>query len=115
MILRVTFLIQPTERRKNMKFDLDCKQHCIETAIKRRCNAAITAYFRRDANRDLLEMEIALLQKALQEFDFNALRSRWPFLSGGLGCRATLGLDYTGLPLLLVEGLRIVPPANQKK
>jgi len=96
-----------------MEIDLDLQRHCIETAMKRRCNAAISAYFGRNADKVVLESEIAALQKALQDFDFRQLRSRWPMLSGGSRCHAVLKLGRAGKPQLAVDEVRIVPPACQ--
>lgn len=97
-----------------MKIDFDLQHHCIETAMKRRCNAAISAYFGRGVKKGALEREIAVLQKGLQDFDFGQLRSRWPRLSGGSRCRAVLQLDAAGRPQLIVDEIRIVPPARQR-
>ena len=97
-----------------MKIDFDLQRHCIETAMKRRCNAAISGYFGRGVDKGILELEIAVLQKGLQDFDFRQLRSRWPTLAGGSGCRAVLQLDAAGRPQLIVDEIRIVPPACQQ-
>ena len=96
-----------------MILHFNLQRHCIETAMKRRCNAAISAYFGQAADKDVLESEIAALQKALQDFDFRQLRSRWPVLSGGSRCRAVLKLEPAGSLEIIVDGIRIVPPASQ--
>ena len=97
-----------------MILDFNLQRHCIETAMKRRCNAAISTYFGPAADKDALESEIALLQKALRDFDFRQLRSRWPVLAGGSRCRAVLQLDAAGKLELIVDEIRIVPPACQQ-
>ncbi|MBC2712022.1 MAG: hypothetical protein HGJ94_13870, partial [Desulfosarcina sp.] len=86
-----------------MNIELDLKRHCIETEMKRRYNAAISRYFKADSDKTDLEKELALLQQALQAFDFQQLRSRWPVLSGGSGCRVFLTLDAAGQPNLSFE------------
>lgn len=98
-----------------MKIELNLKRHCIETEMKRLHNAAITRYFKADSGRAALEQEIALLQLALQSFDFQQLRGRWPALSGGSGCRVLLAPDAAGQPGLSFENTCITPPANPKR
>jgi hypothetical protein len=100
--------------RETMKVELDLKRHCIETEMKRRTNAAISRYFKADLKKTDLENEIALLQQALQAFDFLQLRNRWPALSGGSGAHVFLTLDAAGQPNLSFENTCVTPPANQK-
>ena len=100
--------------RETLKIELDLKRHCIETEMKRRTNAAISRYFKADLKKTDLENEIALLQQALQAFDFLQLRNRWPALSGGSGARIFLALDATGQPHISFENTCVAPPANQK-
>ncbi|WP_319405855.1 hypothetical protein [uncultured Desulfosarcina sp.] len=98
-----------------MKIQLDLKRHCIETEMKRRTNAAISAYFKAGSEKIDLENEITLLQQALRAFDFLELRNRWPVLAGGSGTRILLFLDAAGQPNLRFESTCITPPANQKE
>ncbi len=97
-----------------MKVELDLKRHCIETEMKRRTNAAISLYFKVDSEKTQLEDEIALIQQALQVFDFLKLRNRWPALSGGSGARVFLTLDAAGQPNLSFENICVTPPADRK-
>lgn len=95
-----------------MNVELDLKHHCIETALKRRHNSAISLYFKTDGGKNDLEDEIALLAQALRVFDFQLLRSRWPELSGGSGHRIILARDAAGEPGIRFDDTVIIPPAN---
>ena len=63
---------------------LDLSRHCIQTATRRCYEQRMAQYFRSEASRDALAQEIDLLQRALENLDFGALRSRWPALAGGM-------------------------------
>lgn len=94
-----------------MEIELDLSRHCIETAIRRRYNVAISLYFKATADQDTLEAEIDLLRRALLVFDFHRLRSHWPDLGGHVACEVRLMDDENGDPLLRLAGTRIKPPA----
>jgi hypothetical protein len=95
-----------------MIIPLDLTRYCIETAIKRRRNAAISRYFKSHSPTSDLENEIALLGQALRRFDFNLLRSDWKILSGHNDAIVTLGPGPTGQPTLEFDNVSIVPPAR---
>lgn len=95
-----------------MTIHLDLAHHCIETAIKRRHNAAISRYFKSRDHKSDLEDEIELLGQALKAFDFNCLRSQWCPLSGHSDVMVTLTHGPAGQPMLAVEDISIVPPAS---
>ena len=96
-----------------MTIHLDLTHHCIETAIKRRRNAAITRYFKSpDHRQDDLEEEIAVLGQALEAFDFGRLRSQWVPLAGHSDVRVTLSQGPAGQPTLAFDNVLILPPAN---
>lgn len=95
-----------------MTIHLDLAHHCIETAIKRRHNAAISCYFKSPDHENDLEDEIELLGQALKAFDFNSLRSKWRPLSGHSDVIVTLTHGPTGQPMLAFDKLFIVPPAS---
>jgi hypothetical protein len=95
-----------------MTIRLDLTHHCIETAIKRRRNAAISCYFKSSHHQPDLEEEIALLGQALETFDFNRLRSQWTTLAGHSDVTVTLNHGPAGQPALAFDNVLIVPPAN---
>jgi hypothetical protein len=95
-----------------MNIPLDLTRHCIETAIKRRRNAAISSYFRTRDRENILEAEIALLGQALEVFDFNRLRSQWPALSSHSDAMVTLTRGPASQPIIVLDTILIVPPAD---
>ena len=94
-----------------MKIHLDLSHHCVETAIKRCRNKAISRYFKTPERHDL-EDEIALLGLALEAFDFQRLRSGWAVLAGHGNTLVSLDYQPDGQPTLAFDGVRIVPPAT---
>lgn len=62
---------------------LDLSTHCIQTEIKKLYNQAVSAYFRRDSEKQDLENRIELLKNALESLDFQRLRSTYAELAGG--------------------------------
>jgi hypothetical protein len=73
---------QPIGEDITMKIRLDLADHCIETEIKRRHETAMSRYFKRGKDKDAIEVELILLENALNAFDFDRLRGRWAVLSG---------------------------------
>ena len=71
---------------------LDLSGHCIQTALRRRYEKRVAQYFKSKADRDAMETEIDLLQRALETLDFGVLRSRWPALAGGRQLSVSLRL-----------------------
>ena len=65
-----------------LKIRLDLNRHCVETACRRRYNRAISAYFADPQHGEHLAPEIDLLQHALKEIDFGALRRDHKALCG---------------------------------
>jgi hypothetical protein len=98
-----------------MNIRLDLTRHCIETAIKRRHNEAISRYFKTPDQQGVLEEEIALLGQAIKAFDFNRLRSQWPMLSGHSDAIVLLTRGPANQPTLALGNILIIPPANQKQ
>lgn len=90
---------------------LDLRRHCIETAIKRCRNAAMTCYFSSSDYPVQLEAHIDLLGRALQTLDFGALRRTCPLLGGGTREQARLIERPDGGFEILIAGHRILPPA----
>jgi hypothetical protein len=97
-----------------MKIRLDLANHCIETEIKRRHEAAMSQYFKGGKDKDAVEAELVLLEKALKAFDFDRLRGRWAILSGGDNRPVFLVGDDNDLPCLQFDDRSIVPPADEK-
>jgi hypothetical protein len=97
-----------------MKIQLNLENHCIETEIKRRHEAAMAHYFKDEEGRGAAEMELVLLEKAIESFDFAHLRNQWPVLTGGSTCPVFLTCDDFGPPCLQFENRRIIPPGNEK-
>lgn len=96
-----------------MKIQLDLTNHCIQTEVKRRHEAAISRYFKSGKNKEAIEAELVLLEKALTAFDFAHLRSRWPELSGGDDRPVFLIDDDSGRPCLRFDDRTIRPPADE--
>lgn len=65
-----------------MKFKLQLKNHCIETALRRLYNNSISEYFKNPTKTN--EAKIALLEIALRNINFPELRSKYPELNGSL-------------------------------
>ena len=87
------------------EIQLDLRRHCIETEIKKLFNLALGAYFKPGADKPGLEARIGLLTLALEGFDFEALRGRYPDLCGGGSQPVVLFEDPEGVPRLRVEEL----------
>ncbi|BBO75813.1 hypothetical protein DSCW_32300 [Desulfosarcina widdelii] len=96
-----------------MKIQLDLTNHCIQTEVKRRHEAAISRYFKGRKDREAIEAELVLLEKALSSFDFARLRSRWPVLAGGDDRPVFLVDGDSGLPCLRFDDQAIRPPADE--
>lgn len=86
---------------------LDLSRHCIETEIKRRHNRAVSDYFKAGNDRSRLEDRIDLFQSALENWDFQFLRSRYPALSGATDAEVVISRDAAGDPILRIDGEKI--------
>lgn len=86
---------------------MDLRKHCVETEIRRLYNRSISHYFKDGADRERLEAEIDLLEKALRILDFSRLRKDFADLSGGSEDRIELGRTETGGIVLTKNGERI--------
>ncbi|WP_319521874.1 hypothetical protein [uncultured Desulfosarcina sp.] len=96
-----------------MKIQLDLTNHCIQTEVKRRHEAAISRYFKGGGDTEAIEAELVLLEKALTAFDFARLRSRWPVLAGGGDRPVFLVCDGSDRPCLQFDDRSICPPADE--
>ena len=65
------------------QIELDVSRHCIASEVKRLHNRRISDYFKGRGDKGVLETEILLLARALEELDLPALRGRHPRLAGG--------------------------------
>ena len=92
-----------------MKIILDLKKHCIQTAIKRKYNQLISTYFKlnKNENTEIIESEISLLKKALENLDFSYLRTTYTELQGG-GTDKIAIADSTDSKLTLLINDRII-------
>ena len=84
--------------------ELDVSHHCIETAIRRRYDAAVRFYFKKERERLRLEKEIALLLEALETLDFSALRGTHPALAGSTRARVVLSKESGGPLTICIDG-----------
>ena len=92
-----------------MNMKISTKRHCIETEIRRQYNRAISAYFKaggEDEKKDL-ENRIALLQHALETFDFNSLRNGHADLRGDSDADVRLAADESGQLHITINGEEI--------
>lgn len=89
-----------------MKIRLDLSRHCIETEIKRLYNKSVSRYFKDQNSRETLDIQIDVLQKALERLDFPFLRSRYPNLAGGVERDIYLVCDAD-------EGMQIITPEEE--
>jgi len=62
---------------------LDLSKHCIQTALKKTYNQALSTYFKNGCDEKHIEQVIELTQYALEQFDFAKLRSKYKDLEGG--------------------------------
>jgi len=75
---------------------LDLRHHCIETAIRKRYDQALYAYFKEAGARPQLDKDIELLLEALETLYFSTLRSTHRPLAGHTKTRITLSRDEQG-------------------
>ncbi len=91
-----------------MQINLDCSQHCLETATRRLYNKLISQYFKSKENKGLIETQIEMLKKSLESFDFPKLRSTYPELAGHGSGKVALSEKNDSLILLTDRG-KIIP------
>ncbi len=97
-----------------MEIILDLKKHCIQTAIKRKYNHQISNYFKLKAseNTEIIESEISLLKKALENLDFRWLRAKNPELRGGGTDEIIIAPDADNKITISING-RIIHATHQ--
>jgi hypothetical protein len=88
---------------------LDLGHHCVETEIKRQYNRCLSAFFQSKGEAGAIEASIDLLQHALENFDFQMLRSRYPELAGHLDAEVILAIDVEGDIILILNKKAIYP------
>ncbi len=76
-----------------MIFKINRTGHCIETNIKRNYNQRLAEVFKHRGNIEQLEMEIAVLKKALETLDFSWLRKTYPSLRDQCDNTIEVGFD----------------------
>ena len=82
-----------------MELELNLKNHCIASEIKKLYNKHISTYLKKAHNLKpddtaLVEETIELLKKALETLDFPGLRSKYPVLAGKTDTPVRLGMSY---------------------
>jgi hypothetical protein len=95
--------------------ELNLSRHCIQTAVRRRYEKLLAAYFQPGAERSGLEAQIGLLQKALETLDFGTLRSRWPELAGGPAVRVRLGLSAGRIVIFTKDAIIRAPLRGEEQ
>jgi hypothetical protein len=100
-------------QNKPVELILDLKRHCIETAIRRRYDQALGAYFKQEDARPRLEKDIELLLEALETLDFPALRGTYCPLAGKTEAPVTLSRDLRGQLSIHIDG-HILPDLPQR-
>jgi hypothetical protein len=87
----------------SFKVDLDLRNHCIATEIKKRYNVSLSNFLKSRPGYEPPEEEIELLKQALETLDFPGLRSLYPDLAGDSDSQVTLGIDENRLFLCINE------------
>lgn len=82
-----------------MEIELNLKNHCIASEIKKLYNRNVSAYLKKAHNLKPdetvpVEKKIELLKKALETLDFSELRSKHPVLAGNTNIPVILGMTY---------------------
>lgn len=90
-------------KKRPDRLELDLTRHCIQTAIRKRCDRAIRTYFKQPDERPQLEESIQGLLQALETLDFPALRARYPVLTGNTTRRVALSVAPPGRLAILVD------------
>jgi hypothetical protein len=83
--------------------DLDLRNHCIATEIKKRYNQSLSNFLKSRPGHEQPEEELELLKQALETLDFPGLRFRHPELAGNSDAHITLGIAGNRLFLCINE------------
>lgn len=75
-----------------MEIELNLKHRCVETAIKKEYDSAVSSYFKKTDHK-ALEEKIEVLKKALETLDFRKLRSTYSELCAGTDSDIVLSSD----------------------
>ena len=92
---------------------LDLRKHCIETAIRKRYERCISAYFKTKGGHRPIEQDIELLRLALETLDFPALRAKHSVLAGASSHHVQLSLDHERRLEIRIDG-RPLPDLPQR-
>ncbi|MBT8343008.1 MAG: hypothetical protein HKP58_06545 [Desulfatitalea sp.] len=83
---------------------LDLTRHCVETAIRRSYNQAVSDYFRANkASQPMLETIIDMTRQALETLDFKQLRGSYAPLAGHSDKPVVL-MHHAGRLAILIDG-----------
>ncbi|MCP3922448.1 MAG: hypothetical protein GY714_07680 [Desulfobacterales bacterium] len=75
-----------------MEIELNLRHRCIESAIKKEYNQAMSDYFKRSGH-SILEEKIDLCKRALETLDFKNLRVTYSELCSGADAEVILFTD----------------------
>lgn len=89
-----------------MKIKLNLSRHCIETETTRLYNQSVLKYFKAD-DKDRIEKQIEILQRALKTLDFGKLRSTYPELAGHCDDHVELSMDDHHQIVIHINGKQI--------
>lgn len=92
-------------KRGILRFNL--KEHCIETALKKRFKEVVAEYANSEGVDADVEGEIQVLKKILEEWDFRRLRAEYPLLSGGTDIEVEVVVEESGRFILKVNGMEV--------
>lgn len=87
-----------------IRIPLDLSTHCIQTEIRRLYKRLLSACLKSPDNNEAAEKELELLKKALETWDFPALRAGHRELAGGQANDVVLTADYTGRLFIMMNG-----------
>lgn len=87
-----------------VEIELNLTKHCIETEIKSCHNRVLSAYFKTKGKDKALEEQLILLESALENFDFSALRSTYRELAGENSSRIMLTDRGGEIPDIFIDG-----------
>lgn len=89
-----------------MDIELKLKHRCIETAIKKEYNHAVSSFFKKTDHKELGK-KIELLKRALETLNFRELRSTYSELCAGTDSIINLSADSSNNIRITINDLII--------